>query len=202
MENQTATKANLIKAKSMLEFSKKGYKLLDKKRNILVREMMSRIDEVEKIHSEIETKFQEIYEAVRYLNITTGENSVEEIALSIPKNEDIKILSKSIMGVEVPVVRYEEKQLTPYYGFFRTNTALDISVEKSMEIQLLIYKVAEYENAVIRLAAEIKKTTKRANALDKIQIPKYKKLSKTIEDALEEKERQEFTRLKSIKKLL
>ncbi len=202
MENRASTKANLMKAKSMLDFSRKGYKLLDKKRNILVKEMMSRIEEVERIHEEIDIKFQEIYDAVRYLNITMGENSVEEIALSIPKNEDIKILSKSIMGVEVPSVKWEEKELTPYYGFFRTNTALDISVEKSREVQILIYKLAEYENAVIRIATEIKKTTKRANALDRIQIPKYKKLTKTIEESLEEKERQEFTRLKNIKKML
>jgi len=202
MENKAATKANLMKAKSMLDFSKKGYRLLDKKRNILVREMMSRIEEVEKINKEIDAKFQEIYESVRYLNITMGENSVEEIALSIPKNEDVKILSKSIMGVEIPLVKWKDKELTPYYGFFRTNTALDIAVEKSREVQKLIYKLSEYENAVIRIATEIKKTTKRANALDRIQIPKYKKLSDEIEESLEEKERQEFTRLKSIKKLL
>jgi len=45
----------------------------------------------------------------------------------------------------------------------------------------------------------IKKTQKRANALQNITIPNYEVLVKTIENALEDKEREEFTRLKVIK---
>jgi len=202
MSKITPTKANLIKSKSMLEFSKKGYKLLDKKRNILVKEMMARTEEIKKIRKEIDSKFEDIYLAMIYLNMTIGENAVEEIALSIPKNEDIKILSKSIMGVEIPYVKYDEKEIQPYYGFYRTNPALDIVVKKSKEVQRLLYKLTEYENAILRIAEEIKKTTKRANALDKIKIPNFEETTKEIEDSLEEKERQEFFRLKSVKKKL
>jgi len=202
MSKITPTKANLIKSKSMLEFSKKGYKLLDKKRNILVKEMMARTEEIKKIRKEIDSKFEDIYLAMIYLNMTMGENAVEEIALSIPKNEDIKILSKSIMGVEIPYVKYDEKEIQPYYGFYRTNPALDIVVKKSKEVQRLLYKLTEYENAILRIAEEIKKTTKRANALDKIKIPNFEETTKEIEDSLEEKERQEFFRLKSVKKKL
>lgn len=57
------------------------------------------------------------------------------------------------------------------------------------------------ENAAIRLAANIKKTQKRANALKNITIPRYEALTKEIQNALEEKEREEFTRLKVIKKM-
>src|SRR6056297_1003809 len=202
MSKMTPTKANLIKSKSMLEFSKKGYKLLDKKRNILVKEMMARTDEIKKIRKKIDNKFEDIYKAMVYLNMTMGENAVEEIALSIPKNEDIKVLSKSIMGVEIPYVRYDEKEIQPYYGFYRTNPALDIVVKKSKEVQRLLYRLTEYENAILRKAEEIKKTTKRANALDKIKIPKFEETTKGIEESLEEKERQEFFRLKSVKKKL
>ena len=56
------------------------------------------------------------------------------------------------------------------------------------------------ENAVYKLGKEIKKTQKRANALDKIQIPKYEKSIKDTEDILAEKEREEFFRLKMVKK--
>ena len=56
------------------------------------------------------------------------------------------------------------------------------------------------ENAAYRLAASIKKSQKRANALKNITIPTYKALVYNITNALEEKEREEFTRLKVIKK--
>jgi V/A-type H+-transporting ATPase subunit D len=47
---------------------------------------------------------------------------------------------------------------------------------------------------------EIKKTQKRTNALDRIQIPKYRALVKAIAETLEEKEREDFFRLKKVKK--
>jgi len=63
----------------------------------------------------------------------------------------------------------------------------------------LTIALAEVENAIYRLAINIKRTMKRANALKNILIPRYTNLTKSIQNALEEKEREEFTRLKMIK---
>ena len=49
--------------------------------------------------------------------------------------------------------------------------------------------------------ATSKKTQKRANALQNITIPMYSSLGYTITNALEEKDREEFTRLKVIKRM-
>ena len=61
-------------------------------------------------------------------------------------------------------------------------------------------ELAEIENSVYRLADAIKKTQKRANALKNIIIPKFEETVKFISDAIEEKEREDFSRLKVIKK--
>lgn len=196
MEKLTPTKANLMKARSMLEFSQKGYELLDKKRNVLIREMMSMIDEVKKIQAEIDSIFNETYAAIRLAILTMGVNSVEEIAFSIPKDEDFIILTKSVMGVEIPFIKHGEAKIQPTYGFYRTNPAIDIAVTQMKKVQTLLYKTAEIENSVYRLAIEIKTTSKRANALDKIQIPKYRGMVKDIAEVLEEREREDFFRLK------
>lgn len=76
---------------------------------------------------------------------------------------------------------------------------MDIAAKKFLEIKYLIYELAEIENAVYKIAMEIKKTGKRANALDKIQIPLYEEAVKYIQDVLEEKEREDFFRLKKVK---
>lgn len=200
MINTTPTKANLIKAKSLLDFSEKGYDLLDKKRSVLVREMMGLIDRVKDVQIRITDTFEQAYRALEVVNVTMGVNNVEEVSVSIPKVEEYEILLKSIMGVEIPTVKFEEKDLQPYYGFFRTNPAMDIAVTKFREVKYLIYELSEIENSVYKLAMEIKKTQKRANALEKIQIPKYNKQVKFISEALEEKEREDFFRLKKVKK--
>jgi V/A-type H+-transporting ATPase subunit D len=200
MMNQMApTKANLIKSKSMLEFSIKGYDLLDKKRSVLIREVMGLISSANKIQEEIDKTFEEAYYALKIANITMGVRSVEEIAYSIPKSEDYTILITSVMGVEIADIRFEEKRNIATYGFYRTNAVLDKAVEKFMHLRYKIYELSEIESSVYKLAMEIKKTQKRANALDKIQIPKYRELAKNIQETLEEKERAEFFRLKIIK---
>ena len=50
--NTFPTKGNLILAKNSLKLSRQGYELMDKKRNILIREMMELIDQAKDIQTE------------------------------------------------------------------------------------------------------------------------------------------------------
>lgn len=198
-QEYSPTKANLLKSKENLDFSRKGFSLLDKKRTVLIREVMSLVEKANAIQLLVQEKFEEGYKALQVVNMTIGINNVEEIALSIPKDESFEILYRSVMGLEVPRVEYQKQKDYPTYSFYRTNPAMDIAVKKFLEIKYLIYDLAEIENSVYKIAMEIKKTGKRANALDKIQIPKYEETVKYIQDVLEEKEREDFFRLKKVK---
>lgn len=193
------TKANLIKCQELLDFSIKGFELLDKKRNVLIRELMILVKDADRIQKKIDGKFQTAYQSLQLANIALGSNSVEASSQTISKERPYDVLLTSVMGVELPRVRYKEKVESPNYGFFRTNPAFDNCVKEFNELKYLIYQLAEIETSVYKLAVEIKKTKKRANALEKIQIPKYKKIIKDIEVYLEEKEREDFFRLKKIK---
>lgn len=194
------TKSNLISAEGSLEFSQKGYELLDKKRNVLIKEMMGLIDRAKGIQDRINTTFSEAYEALEMANITEGISSLELIAKSIDEADDYEIVMRSVMGVEIPTIKYKREKVEPNYSFYRTNNAFDIAVMKFQDVKYLTYELAEVENSVYRLAMEVKKTQKRTNALQNIQIPKYKEIVKYIEDVLEEKEREDFFRLKIVKK--
>ena len=98
------------------------------------------------------------------------------------------------MGTEIPHIKYDAKQNDLTYSFSTTHESVDIAREAFREVK-------EVENSAYRLAANIKKTQKRANALKNITIPMYTNLVHTISNALEEKEREEFTRLKVIKRM-
>ncbi|WP_096634956.1 V-type ATP synthase subunit D [Clostridium cochlearium] len=200
MKNITPTKANLMSAQNSLEFSEKGFELLDKKRNVLIRELMSYVDLSKEIQEKINTTFKEAYDALKNANITMGIRDVEDIASTISEATDYTVIFKSVMGVEVPVIKFQEKDIVPRYSFYKTNSAMDIAYTKFNKIRYLIYTLAQVENAVYRLAIEVKKTQKRANALENIQIPKFKAIIKEISSVLEEKEREDFFRLKVVKK--
>lgn len=198
--NIAPTKSNLMSAKASLEFSQKGFELLDKKRNVLIREMMGLIGRARDMQDRINSTFSEAYEALQVANMTEGISTVENIALSIDEVDDYDVLLRSVMGVEIPTIKFERQKLEPSYSFYRTNNAFDVAVTKFQEVKYLIYELAEVENSIYRLAMEIKKTQKRTNALQNIQIPKFKEIVKYIQDLLEEKEREDFFRLKMVKK--
>ena len=197
--NISPTKANLIKAKASLELSQKGFSLLDKKRTVLIKEVMSLMERASELQARVDDKFKEAYRNLQIVNMTIGIHTVEEVALSISKDEYYEILYRSVMGLEIPRVKYYPKSSSPNYSFFRTNPALDKAVKSFQEAKYLVYELAEVENSVYKLSMEIKKTQKRANALDKIQIPNYQDTVKYIQDVLEEKEREDFFRLKKVK---
>ena len=198
--NAFPTKGNLILAKNSLALSKQGYELMDKKRNILIRELMELIDKAKNIQTEIDVTFKEAYLALQKANIEMGINNVEELSRSVPEENSIKIKTRSIMGTEIPLVDFENTSFKPTYAYYNTKLSLDEACRHFNKVKELSIRLAMVENSAYRLAANIKKTQKRANALKNITIPYYTALTTEISNALEEKEREEFTRLKVIKR--
>lgn len=199
--NMFPTKGNLIAAKNSLALARQGYDLMDKKRNILVREMMDLVDQASTIQTEIDTTFRAAYEALQQANIEMGIHMVQDIANTIPVENTVKIKTRSIMGTEIPLVEYDKEasEGTPNYAFYSTRVSLDEAQMAFNRVKELTIKLSTIETSAIRLATNIKKTQKRANALKNITIPTYEAIVKNITNALEEKEREEFTRLKVIK---
>ncbi len=192
------TKGNLLNIKKSLNLAKLGYSLLDRKRNILIREMMMLIDDAKAIRGEIENTYKDAYLALQNANITLG--VCENVAKAVPIETGVRVTYRSVMGVEIPHVSLHPQPIKVYYGFQATNAALDNAFVLFQRVKKLTATLAEIENSVYRLANAIKKTQKRANALKNIIIPRFEADSKFITDALEEKEREDFSRLKIIKK--
>ena len=191
--NTFPTKGNLILAKNSLALASQGYELMDKKRNILLRELMGLIDQAKEIQQEIDSTFTAAYGALQRANIDLGINFVEETASSVPVEDSVTIRTRSIMGTEIPLVRHEPTAMKLSY-------ALDEARLQFEKVKNLTIRLSMVENSAYRLAGSIRKTQKRANALKNITIPVYETLVADITNALEEKDREEFTRLKVIKK--
>lgn len=196
------TKGNLILAKNSLALSRQGYELMDRKRNILIRELMQLIDQAKDIQSQIDTTFTEAYRALQKANMEIGIDNVQTISFTVPVEDSIRIKTRSIMGTEIPLVEHsKDDDRHPTYAFYSTKESLDQARLAFLKVKELTIRLSSVENSAYRLAANIKKTQKRANALKNITIPHYEELVRDISNALEEKEREEFTRLKVIKRM-
>ena len=194
------TKGNLMNAKKSLALAKNGYELLDRKRNILIREMMTLIDHANAIQEKIDGAYADAYIALQTANIMNG--FCEEISNAVPVEDGLKLDFRSVMGVEIPILTMDESDNCNYlhYGMRTTNAAIDEAYIHFTKVKELTVDLAEIENSVYRLADAIKKTQKRANALKNIMIPRFEETVKFISDALDEKDREEFSRLKVIKR--
>lgn len=193
------TKGNLIKARRQLFQAMIGYDLMDRKRNILIREMVSLVDEAKKLRSSIDSTYSEAYRALETANVTLG--LIGKLTEMFPIENSLSLSVRSVMGVELPKVSADIKPVTkPIYPMGLTNSAFDYAYICFNRVKELTVRLAEVENSIYRLAAAIKKTQKRANALKNIIIPRFKSQVKFITNALDEKEREEFSRQKVIKK--
>ena len=179
---------------------RQGYELLDKKRNILIREMMSLVDKAREIRDEMQKTFQKAYRALQLANVTLGISVVEQIGYAVPKTTAQRSGAEH-HGSGNSHCEAGEADLQPRYGFRMTNSTLDTARQEFSKAKYLAAELAEVENAVYRLAANIRRTQKRTNALKNIMIPGYEEAVKNIVNVLEEKDREEFSRLKVIKRV-
>lgn len=196
--NIAPTKGNLLALKRQKRLAKTGFDLMDKKRNILIRELMALMDQAADLQNKINTRFDVAYSALRLANISLG--GCERIAQTSPIDNSISLKFRSVMGVELPVVAMKrEETISIPYGLIDTDSKLDFAYLELEKMKALIRELAGTENAIFRLAYSIKKTQKRANALKNIVIPRINVSIFKIAEELEEKEREEFVRQKVLK---
>ena len=116
MAQSAPTKGNLNAAKRSRALADNGYELMDRKRNILIREIMDLIDEAESLQQRIDSTFSEAYASMRLAEISMG-GSAESGANVVPIDDSFSIRFRSVMGVELPVVNAEpEEPSGPPYG--------------------------------------------------------------------------------------
>ncbi len=159
--------------------------------------MMSLLDRAKSLRSDIGDTYHQAYQALQRANITLG--VVESFAESVPLDDRLHIRFRSVMGVDIPIVEYEPPAQELHYGFVSSNSALDEAQQCFIRVKKLTAVLAEVENGVCKLADAIVKTQRRANALKNVMIPQLRETVRFISDSLEEKEREEFSRMKVIK---
>ena len=192
------TKGNLIATKKSNALAHMGYELMDRKRNILIREMMGLLDDVKLLRDEITQTYAEAYRALQLANMSLG--VISTMAEAVPIDTGLHVSYRSVMGVEIPKLSYDKQEIKPSYGLERADSKLDYAYTCFQRVKEMSVVLAEVENSVYRLANAIRKSQKRANALKNIVIPEFEHNIKFITDALEEKEREEFSRQKVIKR--
>ena len=194
------TKNNLMKIKGKLKLSSQGQELLEKKKIILEMEKEKHKKNLQEKRENLEKLYNEGINKIKIASIDIGLEELKDISEEVDFKQKIDIKYKTVMGVEIPSIIYEKQNKKTMIGLYNTNIQLDEAIEIFTKIKIEIIELAEIENTILRISKAIEKVKKRSNALKDIIIPEEKQQIKTIESILEEREREEFSRLKVIKK--
>jgi V/A-type H+-transporting ATPase subunit D len=197
------TRINLILTKKILKIAESGHDVLEKKRDVLIRELRHFAYDAKKLREEMTSALVMAFQSLRDAKIMMGPETVENIALASSSKVGVVLDHRSIMGVTVPIVKFQkEKDVKPDYGFADTSASLDRAFKVFYNLLDFIVQLAETEGIIFQIANDIQKTQKRVNALEHVFIPMYSETVEHIDLVLEEKEREEFVRMKMAKKTI
>lgn len=202
LSNCAPTKTNLLRLRSDLKFAEQGYELLDQKRNILIVELLSLVDQTVDHQTRVDGALAQAYKALEEAILDMGRLKAQYLTGAVNIAADIAVRSRRVMGVNLPVVETRFTERSPYYSPMGTSFWIDGSVQSFREVLQLLGKLAELKISVLRLANEVKRTIRKVNALEKIAIPDLKETVRYVEGRLEENERDMFTLMKMVKENL
>lgn len=194
------TKNNLIKLKAFIKQSKEGHDLLEQKKIILQNEMKKYKTQYQELKEKGEKIIAEAINALNLASVDIGIDELLDISTGVKIENNIDIQYISIMGVEIPSVVYDEQKLKINYGLYNTTASLDEAIIKFNDVKKYLIEASEIENIIYRLSKNIEKVQRRSNALSEIIIPRDEAIAKNVQNILEEAEREEFARLKVMKK--
>lgn len=193
------TQSNLLKLKKKLEIAEEGYGLLDEKREVMIMELMRNIRGFKEMEEEVTEELEGAYDALLKAWVYTGKEKIEN-STGDEEEVNIEVRFRSVMGIPVPELLLDVPSKKVQASLDSTDEYFDEAFIRFREIIEIIARWAAKEIIIWRLGSEINKTQKRVNALEKIFIPQYKKDISKIEDSLEEEEREEFFRMKRLKR--
>jgi V/A-type H+-transporting ATPase subunit D len=197
--NVPPTRSNLLRTKQDLRFAREGFEILDQKREVLAKELVSQANEAEELQDRMEKMLAEAYSVLEKAMLTMGREHVEWAALAVHKSVEVQLKYHGVMGIELPLVESNGKPPEMSYSLGDTSVSLDQASAAFREILNLIPDLSRLVTTVWRLAIELRKTQRRVNALEYIFIPEYEETIAYIESSLEEREREETFTLKLLK---
>lgn len=196
------TKLELIRLRRSIRVSEVVHKILEDKREILLRKLDELIQGATEAREGIREPLVDAYRALIDAYLKVGSIKLGGIALTTPVQVEVDVRVKAIVDVEVPTLQMTVKEGGLTYGFMDTSANLDESTKLMRKVLPHICKAAEVENAIFGLAKALERVQRLINALEYIVIPSYQENIKFIVSTLEEREREDFVRLKHLKKVL
>lgn len=204
MEEVNPTRTELLNRRARIRLAQQGAELLRGKREALVREFLRELPRFNEAREAMQKSLIRAKRAlIRALSLD-GPEAVASAALASQRDIVVGLEERNIWGVRVADITTSyhgrapsERRSTP----FDTSARIDESAERFEEVLAEIVRVAPLDRKMRRLAEEIRKTSRRVNALEQRLLPSLHEQVRFIRSTLDQREREDVFRLKRLKKI-
>ena len=193
------TKSNLLREKERLAFAEEGYELLERKREILMLELMKRMDEARDMEREMRRRADSAYPVLRRMLLARGRENAQDLAAGVRADFVARERRVQVSGISMPALEAVAPKQRLQSSFMNSFADSDETVAGFTSMLDLVAAMAGLRAIVWRLAKEVRKTQRRVNALDKMVIPESRAIKSFIMDSLEEREREAIFSTKRLK---
>jgi V/A-type H+-transporting ATPase subunit D len=202
-ENVAPTRSNLLQRRDQLKLAIRGADLLKRKRDALIGEFFQLVKSALEARRALTKASQEAYLSLFLANAWDGPEAVKSLSLAESGELEVAISVDNLFGVKVPRVEAPtfaagELPFSPVEAGART---LDAAAQFRALTEAIV-RVAATETRLRRIGEEIKKTSRRVNALEQLVIPNIGRQIKGIRSVLDQRALEEVTVLKRIKSKL
>jgi V/A-type H+-transporting ATPase subunit D len=197
--NIRPTRLEYIRTKRRILIAKKGLKLLKLKRQALILEFFNTSKTASALRGSLQSELIKGYETIRMAEMLAGSMRLENEAMKMSQMANLEVMSKSIMGVNIPKIVGGQRKLLAEH-LLELPTSINESIRVFQRIHTIVLEIAEKETALRKLLYEIERTKRKSNAIENIFIPKLLSALKFITFRLDEMERDTFIMLKTVKR--
>lgn len=194
------TRMNLINLAKRCKLAEKGLSLLEMKRNALMTEFFSQLDVAREVGEELNEMLQMGYTDLATAQMIHGIIDLKALSLGAGPLRKVDIETKNIMGVVVPSISSVYEVEVSMTDVIHGSTPLDRVRRDFEKLSDILLKYGEISETLRRLSNEINKTKRKTKALENIVIPRLILQQKLIRMHFEEMEREDFFRLKMVKR--
>ncbi len=195
----TPTRSELIELKHKVLLAKKGHSLLKRKQDALIREFLMHVQDYKKRKIAIHEQVVQTYKALSLDLAYTGIFVSRSFSYAVLPCFTLHKVEKNLLGVRIPQLHVKRTRDTEV-AHFEGSPLLAEATRKFQHLFQELIALASMEMKIKAMAEEIKKTKRRVNSLEHIQIPNMQDTVDWIKFVLNEQERDNFSRLKSLKK--
>ncbi|MBS7622831.1 V-type ATP synthase subunit D [Candidatus Bathyarchaeota archaeon] len=198
--NIRPTRMELLALRKRMEIAERGRELLREKLDALMMEFFEFIREISALRAKAQESLAAAYNAFSEAQMLMGYNTLEGFAHGVEDRFDVVAKTRSVIGVSIPSIQVEVRPLVTYpYSIIDTSARLDEATMAMVEAIRMLAELAGIETAVKKLAVAIASVKRRVNSLEYVIIPRMDSTIRFIRMYLEEREREDFFRLKRIK---